>query len=119
MESNEPIYPSPRTNRHSITSLILGILTVITLCGAMSPIPFTGFLCIPISFLLGLFSLIYGAISLNSIRRNNETGSFMAWTGILTGGLIFLCMVCMIVAVVSTFILSPDTIQPYIPQYGI
>lgn len=118
MESNEPIYPSPPTNRHSIISLILGVLTTIIFCGSIVvPIPFTSFICAPISFLLGLLTLIYGTISLNSIRKNKEAGSFMAWSGILTGGFVFFCLLCMVIAFISLFFLSPDTVQPIIDNY--
>jgi len=115
MEANE--LPSPPTNRHSIISLTLGILTILALCGGMVPIPFTGFICFPITFLLGLLALIYGAISLNTIRKNNEGGKPLAWMGILSGGFIFLCMLCMLIAIVSLFIFAPDSVQPIIEGY--
>ena len=115
MEANE--LPTPPTNKHSIISLILGILTILTLCGGMVPVPFTGFICFPTTFVLGLLALIYGAISLNTIRKNNESGKPWAWIGILSGGLIFLCMLCMLIAIVSLFIFAPDTVQPIIEGY--
>jgi hypothetical protein len=118
MESNEPIYHSTPTNRHSITSLILGILTAVIFCGSVViPIPFTSFICAPVSFLLGLLSLVYGVISLNSIRKNKEAGSIMAWSGIFSGGFIFLCMLCMVLAFISLFFFAPDTVQPIIEGY--
>jgi len=120
MESNDPIYPSPPTNQHSIISLILGILTLVFFCGSVVvPIPFTSFICAPVSFLLGLSALIYGAISLNTIRRNNETGGVMAWMGILSGGFIFLCILCMVIAVISLFIFAPDSVPPFLQGYRI
>ncbi len=115
MEANE--LPTPPTNKHSIISLILGILTILALCGGMVPIPFTGFICFPTTFVLGLLALIYGAISLNTIRKNNESGKPWAWIGILSGGFIFLCMLCMLIAIVSLFIFAPDTVQPIIEGY--
>lgn len=117
MQSNDPIYPSPPTNKHSIISLVLGILTVLLFCGGMAPLPFTSIICFPPSFLLGFLALVYGAISLNKIRKNNETGQFHAWAGILSGGFIFLCMVCVIVAFLSLFIFAPDSVQPIIEGY--
>ncbi|MBI3170430.1 MAG: DUF4190 domain-containing protein [Chloroflexi bacterium] len=119
MESNTPIPPSPKTNRHSIISLILGILTLLALCGGMVPVPLTGFICFPTSFLLGLLALIYGAISLNTIRRNNERGGVMAWMGIASGGFIFLCMLCMVIAIVSLFIFAPEHVPPILQGYQI
>jgi len=124
MQSNEPIYSSPvsdpqPTNKHSIISLILGILTLLTLCGGMVPVPFTGFICFPTSFLLGLLALIYGGISLNTIRKKNETGSIMAWMGIVSGGFIFLCMLCMVIAIVSLFVFAPESVPPFLQGYQI
>jgi uncharacterized membrane protein len=124
MQSNEPIFSSPPptsspTNKHSIISLILGILTVFTLCGGMVPVPFTGFICFPTSFFLGLLALIYGGISLNTIRRKNETGSVMAWMGIVSGGFIFLCMLCMVIAIVSLFVFAPESVPPFLEGYQI
>ena len=118
MESNEPIYSSPPTNRHSIISLILGVLTVILFCGNfIIPLPLTSLVCLPVSFLLGLGALVYGTVSLNRIRKHNEAGGVMAWMGILSGGIIFLCMISMVVAIAALFYFSPDTIQPVIEGY--
>jgi hypothetical protein len=98
--------------------MILGVLTIILFCGNfLIPFPFTSLVCLPVSFLLGLGALVYGSISLNHIRKNNEAGGVMAWMGILSGGIIFLCMVCMVIAIVSLFYFSPDTIQPIIEGY--
>lgn len=118
MGSNDPILSSPRVNTHSIVSLILGILTVVAFCGGMVPVPFSGIICFPISFLFGLLALVYGAVSLNGVRKRNEVGGFMAWTGILSGGLVFLCMICMVVIILSLFIFAPDSIQPIIEGYS-
>jgi uncharacterized membrane protein len=118
--SNDPIYSTPPTNRQSIISLILGALTVILFCGNfLIPLPFTSLICLPLSFLLGIAALIYGMLSLNRIRKHNESGGFMAWTGIVSGGMVFLCVLCMIVTVASLFIFSPDTIQPIIDGYSL
>jgi uncharacterized membrane protein len=112
MQSPIEFDPVSLTNKRSIVSLILGILSALTLCGGMVPVPFTGLICFPVSFFLGLLAMIYGTISLNNIRKNNENGKLMAWTGILTGGFVFLCMLLMLVAIVSLFIFAPDTIPP-------
>ncbi|GAB1470472.1 hypothetical protein MASR2M66_13490 [Chloroflexota bacterium] len=114
METNTPIYPAAPTNRHSIISFILGLLTLLLFCGSWVPIPFTGFICYPTSFISGLLALIYGGISLNSIRRNNESGNVMAWAGILSGGFILLCMLCMVILIASLFYFAPDAVQPFI-----
>ncbi len=117
METNET--PSP-ISKHSIISLVLGILTVIIFCGGVIiPIPFTSLICAPLSFLLGILALIYGTISLNRIRKHNESGRPMAWMGILSGGFIFLCILCMVVAFISLFLFAPESLPPFLQNYQI
>ncbi len=117
METNEVTPPSP-TNKHSIISLVLGILTVFTFCsGIMIPIPFTSLICAPVSFLMGILALIYGTVSLNRIRKHNESGRPLAWIGILSGGFIFLCILCLVVALISLFIFAPDSVPPFLQNY--
>ena len=118
METNEVI-PSPPTNKQSIISLILGILTLLTCCGGMMPLPLLGFICFPASFLLGLSALIYGTVSLIRIKKHNESGHSMAWIGIIIGGFIFFCILLFVIAIVSLFIFAPDTMQPIIDNYSI
>jgi len=117
MNTNEATSQLP-TNRHSIISLVLGILTVVTFCGGfMIPIPFTSLVCAPASFLLGILALICGMISLNKIQKHNEAGRPMAWIGILSGGFIFLCILCLALALVSLFMFAPDAVPPYLQNY--
>jgi len=119
METNEAT-PLPSTNKHSIISLVLGILTIVTFCGGVIiPIPFTSFICTPVSFLMGFLALIYGMISLNRIRKHNEAGSPMAWIGILSGGFIFLCILCMLAAVIALFKFAPGSVPPFLQNYQI
>jgi NADH:ubiquinone oxidoreductase subunit 2 (subunit N) len=109
METNELSPNSPATNKHSIISLILGLLALLVSCGMFLPIPFTSFICLPASFLLGIFALFYGMISLRRIRRNNEAGMPYAWIGILSGGFIFLCVACMAAALISLLTYAPES----------
>ncbi|MBK8781037.1 MAG: DUF4190 domain-containing protein [Anaerolineales bacterium] len=119
MEINEAT-PISSTNKHSIISLVLGILTIVTFCGGVIiPIPFTSFICAPVSFLMGLLALIYGTISLNRIRKHHEAGSPMAWIGILSGGFIFLCILCMLIAVIALFKFAPGSVLPFLQNYQI
>ena len=88
MKMNEEVINSP-INNQSILSLVFGILTILSFCMGLAPLPFTGFICFPISFLLGILALVFGAISLNRIRSHNESGRAMAWIGIVIGGICF------------------------------
>jgi hypothetical protein len=116
METNKEIFYPP-INKQSLISLILGILTLLAFCGGVIPIPLTGFVCFPTSFLLGLSALIYGAVSLRRIKKHNESGHSIAWIGIVIGGFIFFCILSVVVAIVSLFIFAPDSIQPMIENY--
>jgi|GEM_PF-742336 len=118
MESNDEIYYPP-TNKQSIISLILGILTLLIFCGGLLPIPFTGFICFPSSFALGFLALTYGAISLRGIKKNNEAGRPMAWAGIIMGGFIFFCILLFVMGIISLFIFAPETMQPLVESYSI
>jgi len=114
MSSNEQPTLPPQTNRHSIISLILGIITLIIFCGGiLIPIPLTSLVCIPVSSLIGIVAIIYGIISLNRIKKHNQTGHPMAWTGILIGGFVLLCLLCTIAGLVSLFYFAPDTLNHF------
>jgi Domain of unknown function (DUF4190) len=117
---NEEAVNSP-INNQSILSLVFGILTILSFCTGLSPFPLTSIICFPTSFLLGILALVFGTISLNRIRRLNESGRPMAWIGILIGGFAFLCMICMIVALVSLLIIAPDSVPmpPFIQNFSI
>jgi uncharacterized membrane protein len=113
------------TNRHSVISLILGILTLVLFCGGIFiPIPFTSLICVPISALIGIAALIYGLVSLNRIKKHNQTGHPMAWTGILIGAFVLLCMLCTIAGILALFHFAPETFQnlpvpPFIKNFQI
>ncbi len=111
MTSNEqPIIQT--TNKHSIISLILGIVTLVLFCGGIFiPIPFTSLICVPLSALIGIAAMIYGLISLNRIKRHNQRGHPMAWTGILIGAFVLLCMLCTIAGILVLFHFAPETFQ--------
>ncbi len=113
METNEIPTTSP-INRHSIISLVLGILTVLTFCGGfIIPIPFTSLVCAPASLVTGILALIYGIISLNKIRKHNETGRPMAWIGIVSAGFIFLCTLCLLVLLIAGAKIAPDSFMNF------
>ena len=110
MESNEQPIPSSPINRQAIVSVVLGILTILSFCIGWLPVPFSGIVCFPISLLFGILALIFGVISLIQIRRQNESGHHFAWSGILIGGFVFLCILCMLAAMISFFIYQPGSI---------
>jgi hypothetical protein len=115
MLSNEQTTIAPTTNRHSIISLILGILSLLIFCGsALIPIPFTSFFCAPASGLISAAALIYGLVSLSHIKKHKQTGHPMAWTGILAGVFVLFCMLCAI-AVLAALLYFFPTIFDKIP----
>jgi hypothetical protein len=118
MESNEePILSA--INKQAIVSVVFAVLTILSFCTGWLPIPFTGFICFPISFLSAVLALIFGIISLIQIRRLNESGHHYAWSGIVIGGFVFVCILCMLAALISFFIFAPGSIPtpPFIQKY--
>jgi uncharacterized membrane protein len=112
MSSDEQSIPAQTTNRHAIISLVLGIITLVLFCGGIFiPVPFTSLICVPVSALIGVAALIYGLISLNRIKRHNQTGHPMAWTGILIGAFVLMCMLCTIAGILALFHFAPETFQ--------
>ncbi len=107
------------TNTQSIISLVFGVLTALSFCAGLLPIPLTGWVCFPVSLVLGGAALIFGVASLNRIRRRNESGRPMAWIGIIIGGAVFLCVLCMVIAFASLFIFAPHSLPtpPFIDKY--
>jgi uncharacterized membrane protein len=83
------------------------------------PIPFSGFICYPLTILFGLLALLFGIISLNKIRKHNHSGRPMAWMGITIGGFVFLCVLCMVILIASLFIFAPNQVQPFLNNYQI
>jgi len=115
---NQETINSP-TNFKSILSMGFGILAFLSFCIGLMPFPFSDLICYPISFVLAILALVFGAISLSQTRRRNESGRPMAWIGTISGGIVFLCMICMIIAVVTLFMFAPDFIPmpPFIQKY--
>jgi uncharacterized membrane protein HdeD (DUF308 family) len=117
---NEKNTNSP-TNSQAVLSLVFGLLTILSFCIGVFPFPLTGFICFPASVLFGVLALIFGVISLNQIRRQNESGRSMAWIGIMMVGLVFLCLMCMVIGFASLFIFAPNSIQtpPFFHNFSI
>jgi hypothetical protein len=95
---NEPILP---TNRLAIVSLAAAILTVLSFCGGVAPIPLTGWFCFPGAIFLGLVALLTGLPALRQIRTRGERGRGMALIGAWLGGLTILATLCAIVLTIS------------------
>ena len=85
-----PAAPQPKIDGLATTSMVLGIIGLVTVC---------------LAFVLGLPAIICGAISLNRISKSNGTlgGRGRAMTGLITG---IICMVIIpIVAILAAMLL--------------
>ena len=122
MSSNEQPTLPQTANRHSIISLVLGILTLVLFCGGIFiPIPFTSLICVPISALIGIAALIYGLASINRIKKHNQNvhpmAPTMAWTGILMAFFVLLGMLCMVAGILALFYFAPEHIYGLFPTH--
>src|SRR5512142_3120289 len=69
---NEPLPPTPPLNRNAAISLFAAILTVVSFCTAVAPIPLTGYVCYPGAVLFGLVAVVFGVMALVQIRSTQE-----------------------------------------------
>ena len=93
------------TNRNAIISLIASTLTVVAFCLGVVPVPLTGFVCFPVSAVLGMAALAIGLISLHQIHSSGENGRIPALIGAWIGGLATTVAFC---ALVSGILLLPE-----------
>ena len=89
-----PPAPPRSINRTAIFSLIAAILTVLSFCSAVAPVPFTGYVCFPASAITGIAALISGWIALLQIRSRQDDGRIFALTGVVVGGLASFATAC-------------------------
>ena len=94
--------PAP-VNRYAVVSMIAALLTVLSFCIAVAPIPLTGWVCYPSAAVLGLVSLITGIMSLAQISRTAENGRSYAVVGITVGTLAILGTMCAVAAAIAFF----------------
>ncbi len=81
----------------AVISLTAAVLTLLSLCGGIAPVPFTGFVCFPAAGILGVLAAASGLRSLRRIRRSGESGRTFAVIGIVTGSLVVLATICLVV----------------------
>ncbi len=93
---NEQFPPAPPLNRSAVISLVAAVLTALSFCTAVAPIPFTGYLCYPAAVVFGLVALVSGAAALLQIRTTREQGRTHALIGIWVGAIAVVAAACAI-----------------------
>jgi hypothetical protein len=94
----------PPVNRNAIISVITGVLTLLSFCTAVAPVPLTGYVCYPAAAVLGTIALVTGLTALLQIRRSKENGRSYALAGVWIGGL---AVVASVLATVLGILLLP------------
>ncbi len=100
--SNETPQIAPM-NRNAIISLIAAVLTLLSFCIAVAPIPLTGWVCYPAAFLLGLVALLTGIASLTQIHESGEDGRQYAIVGVTVGALSLAGTACAVALGIAMF----------------
>ncbi len=100
---NEQSPPVPPLNRSAIISLVAAILTALSFCTAVAPIPLTGYVCYPAAVVFGLVALISGAAALLQIRTTREEGRTHALIGIWVGAIAVVAAACAIGVGIALF----------------
>ncbi len=84
---DDQISHAPPMNRNAVISAIAALLTGLSFCTAVAPIPLTGWVCYPAAALLGLVALSTGVTSLAQISQSAENGRPYALIGVTIGTL--------------------------------
>ena len=92
--ANVMIQSSAPTNRLSLVSFVSALLTMLSFCLGVAPIPGSAWVCYPAAILLGLTALITGFTSLRQARASGEKGRAAALLGIWIGALTILAVLC-------------------------
>lgn len=95
MTENTPVIP---INTNAMLSLSSAILTMISFCVGLAPIPFSGLVCYPASAALGIAAMASGLAALRQIRASGEKGRVFALFGAWVGGLTILAGLCILAA---------------------
>ncbi len=90
-------------NRNGVINMVAAILTLLSFCIAVAPIPLTGWVCYPAAFASGLISLLTGIVSLAQIRSSGEEGRSYAIIGITVGTLTILSTACAVALGIAFF----------------
>ncbi len=99
-------------NRLAQTSLAAAVLTLLSFCIGFAPfLPLTSIVCYPAAILWGLISLITGWQALGQMRASGEDGRWMALTGIWTGSLTILAVVCATTLTLTALFAGVDYLQ--------
>jgi hypothetical protein len=100
---SQQLQPLPAVNRAAVISILAGLLTVLSFCTAVAPIPLTGYVCYPAAVVLGLVALLSGVVSLGQIKKSGEDGRTYALIGVWTGSITMAAGVCAIATGILLF----------------
>ena len=102
---------APSTNRSAAVSFAAGVLTLVAICIAVIPFPFTGYVCFPAAAVLGAVAIVGGLISLHQIRSSGEKGSRLAVAGLGLGGGALLTALCIVVLALTLWSRLPAALH--------
>ncbi|GAB4486717.1 MAG: hypothetical protein Fur0016_16480 [Anaerolineales bacterium] len=103
-------------NRLAVYSLGAALLTLLSFCIGFAPfLPLTAGVCYPAAVFGGLVSIVTGLRSLRQMRTSGESGRWMALTGIWTGSLTILAVVCAAILTLTVLFLGFDYLQTLWP----
>ena len=75
-------------------SLAAGVLTILALCIAIVPVPFTGYVCFPTAGTLSVVSIVTGLRALHLTRVKGSKGRGRAVAGLVMGSGALIAALC-------------------------
>jgi hypothetical protein len=89
------LQPGPRdVDRNVRVCFIAGLLTLLAVCTAIVPVPFTGYVCFPVAAILAVVASVHGAKALLRFRALTTIEKGMAMTGMAAGIAGFSAVAC-------------------------
>ncbi len=106
-----PVLP---INRNAIISAVAALLTLLSVCTAVAPVPFTGWVCYPAATVLGMVALITGINSLAQIKDRKENGRAYALAGIWVGSVAVVGSLCAVGLGIALFPRVLEIVRQYV-----
>ena len=100
------------TNRNAILSFVAGLLTLLSLCTAIIPIPFTGYVCFPGAAIWSIVAVASGLRSMQQLRSSGEKGFVLAGVGLGLGGLTVAAGLCLAAVGIVVWPRLVDALRP-------
>ena len=105
----------PRADRDASISLASGLLALAAVCGAIIPVPFTGYICFPAACILAAVAGVYSVRALRRFRVLTGNDRAMSIAGLIAGTVTLTLTAASVVLVVMLGRRLFEAVQQIVP----